>query len=228
MTDKTCTWLKILKDDMWQITEKIALLYWQPFPGCSTPYFNYRFEHVKHVEKIAMKLFAKYGGDEDIILAAVWTHDRTKFEEGNHAKTGSEWILQNLAQTGFPEHKVKDVAYAISMHNGWEPREIKTIEGKILYDADKLSKFGPAAFLDTIFRNTSKKICERDAEWKNNAMQFHETISMGNFLDRLSGFKNVDHSGYDKTFNFEESLKLLDKYTHATKAFFEALEEQLT
>ena len=221
-------WLEILKDDMWKITEKIAVQYWEPFPGCGKPYFNFRFEHVKHVEKNAVKLFNKYGGDEDIILAAVWTHDRTKFEEGSHAKTASEWILQNLAQTGFPEHKVKDVAYAVSVHNGWEERNLETIEAKILYDADKLSKFGPAAFLDIIFRNTSKKICERDATWKNNAMPFHETISMDNFLGRLSEFKAVDNSVFADTFNFEESYKLLEKYTYASKIFFEVLEEQLT
>lgn len=113
-------WLECLKNDMLEITQEEAMKFWPPFQDCTLPYFNERFEHVRHVEKNAMKLHQKYGGDKDVILASVWIHDRAKFEAGDHAKNASDWTLKYLCNTKFPESKINDVAYAVGVHSGWE------------------------------------------------------------------------------------------------------------
>lgn len=221
------TWLDVLKDDMQKNSREEAMKCWPPFQECTLPYFDLRFEHVKHVEKNALKLFDKYGGDKDIILASVWIHDRTKFEPGNHAKTAASWALNNLYNTGFPENKVNDVVYAISVHSGWQISSLNTTEAKILWDADKLAHFGPAYFFDLVFSNTSKKICEHES--CPDIIGFHETISMDNFLLRFKDFKKeMNEDETEKMFYFEESKRLCMKYQYASKVFYEVLEEQLT
>ena len=219
------SWLEILKDEMQKITQKEALEYYPPLQDCTLPYFDFRFEHVKHVQKNAIKLFDIYGGDLDIILAAVWVHDRTKFEPGNHAKTAASWAVTNLYQTGFPENKINDVVYAVSVHSGWVISNLDTIEAKILWDADKLAHFGPAYFFDSIFLNTSKKLCEEG----KSLISFHEAISMDNFLVGFSDWKNdFNNEQADKMFYFDESKRLCLKYHQTSRLFYEVLEEQLT
>jgi len=60
------TWLDVLKNEMTEITKAKAMEYWLPFQSCNEPYFNFRLEHVKHVEHDARKLMEIYGGDEDM------------------------------------------------------------------------------------------------------------------------------------------------------------------
>lgn len=220
------TWLEILKNDMLEITKTEAMEYWPPFQSCQAPYFNFRLEHVKHVECDARKLISLYGGDEDIVLASVWTHDRTKpqFDGPQHAKKASEWVLENLQSTGFPKEKIEDVAYAVRVHSGWTANGIEKLEAKILWDADKLAHFGPAYFLDLLIAFTSRKVCERE---NSDILQFHETISMENFLRRFDGIMNVgDFEGLSTMFYFAESVEMAKKRKLANKAFFEALKDQ--
>jgi HD superfamily phosphodiesterase len=69
-------WLTALKTQMKEVTLPPARKFW---PGASPedePYFNYRYQHVEQVERNARKLLAAYGGDEDVVLASVWLHDR--------------------------------------------------------------------------------------------------------------------------------------------------------
>ena len=218
-------WLESLKNDMLEITQAEALKYWPPFQNYTLPSFNERLEHVKHVEKNAIKLHKIYGGDIDIILASVWIHDRAKFEMGDHAKNASDWALINLCKTDFPEHKIKEVVYAVKVHSGWVTKDINTVEAKILWDADKLSHFGPAYFMDSIFSFTSKKVCEREKQ--PDIISFHETISMDNFILKFKEFKNsLDNDKISNMFYFDESKRLVRKYINANIAFYEVLEEQ--
>jgi hypothetical protein len=222
---KFMNWLEIIKDEMKKSTMENAMECWPPFQGRTEPYFNFRFEHAKHVEKIALQLFAEYGGDEEIIRASAWIHDIAKFKEGSHAENAGEWASQNLLRTGFPAHKIKDVVYAVSNHAGWEIRGLETTEAKILWDADKLAHFGPVYLLDLIFWSTSEKICEQQ---NTPDLKYNETISIDNFIQRFSNFgKEADKDGWqDRMLYFEKSKKLVDRYNDANRIFYQVLEEQ--
>lgn len=222
------TWFDILKNDMTEITKTEAMKYWPPLQSCQAPYFNFRLEHVKHVEYDARKLMAIYGGDEDIILASVWIHDREKpqFNCSDHAKEAREWVLENLESTGFPKEKIDDVAYAVGVHSGWTAAGIERLEAKILWDADKLAHFGPAYFLDLFIGFTSQKMCEQE---NSDIIRFHETISMGNFLRKFNGMGKIeDPDGFNTMFYFDESIQMAKKRQLANKVFFEALYDQYT
>jgi hypothetical protein len=138
-------WLTQLKTGMAQITLPLAKKYWPGESPEDAPSFNYRLQHVEQVERDASRLMAANGGDEDIVLASVWIHDRYKPQLGGekHARRAAAWAEQNLAGLGFPAAKVPAVAYAVANHAN-PPQTIPETarEARILWDADKLGKLG--------------------------------------------------------------------------------------
>jgi len=138
-------WLNALKTGMKEITLPLARKYWPGVSPDDEPYYNYRYQHVEQVDRDARKLLGAHGGDEDIVLASVWIHDRFKpqFEGEEHAVRAAAWADENLAGLGFPTEKVPAVVYAVSNHavfGGKISPEHK--EAQILWDADKLGKIG--------------------------------------------------------------------------------------
>jgi hypothetical protein len=93
------------------------------------------------------------GGDEEVILASVWIHDRfqPQYKDNNHPVEAEQWAREHLAALGFPEDKVEAVCYCVANHSnppGVIPEDAQ--DARILWDADKLSKVGAvsiAAFI---------------------------------------------------------------------------------
>jgi HD superfamily phosphodiesterase len=138
-------WLTQLKTGLKDITLPLARQYWPGISPEDEPYYNYRYQHVEQVDRDARKLLAAHGGDEDIVLASVWIHDRYKpqFEGENHAARAAAWANENLVKLGFPKEKLPAVVYAVGNHavfGGKISPEHK--EAQILWDADKLGKIG--------------------------------------------------------------------------------------
>ncbi len=145
MGKSTPGWLSSLRKDMESISEQAAREHW-PGPGVDgAPYYNYRLEHVRQVERDALRLLHEVGADRDVVLAAVWIHDRfqPQFSGPEHAVLGAEWAGQHLGSSGFPPHKVEQVSFAVANHSH-EPRTIPPTarEARVLWDADRLSKMG--------------------------------------------------------------------------------------
>jgi HD superfamily phosphodiesterase len=138
-------WLTELQTELTQITLPLARQYWPGLSPKDEPYYNYRLEHVKQVERDSRRLMAVTGGDEDIVLASVWIHDRFKpqLEGDNHASRAALWARQHLEEKGFPTVKISRVEYAVANHAN-PPQTIPATarEAQILWDADKLSKLG--------------------------------------------------------------------------------------
>jgi hypothetical protein len=142
MTD----WLTQLKTDLKEISTPLARKYWPGPTPEDEPYYNYRLEHVQQVERECRRLMATVGGDEDVVLASVWIHDRYKPQFTGHklhAVQAAAWASQHLAELGFPISKISAVEHAVTNHSN-PPRTIRpeALEARILWDADKLSKLG--------------------------------------------------------------------------------------
>jgi HD superfamily phosphodiesterase len=150
MEKSTPEWLSSLRKDMESSSEQAAREHW-PGPGIDgAPYYNYRLEHVRQVERDALRLLHEVGGDRDVVLAAVWIHDRfqPQFSGPEHAVLGAEWAGLHLGSTGFPPHKVEQVSLAVASHSH-EPRTIPPTarEARGLWDADLLSKMGAVSIV---------------------------------------------------------------------------------
>jgi len=108
--------------------------------------FNYRWEHVITVVRLATRLAQLTGADEDVVEAAAWLHDISKESKENHALQGAQFARMFLPRTDFPQDKVERVACAIEKHMGlWRKKPLTNLEAMVLWDADKLAKIGLTA-----------------------------------------------------------------------------------
>ncbi len=126
--------------------------------------------HVQRVLRLCVELTKLEGADVDIevLKTAALLHDVAKYLEKNdpridHGVVGAQMAEAFLKKCGFPEQKVDAVCHAIKVHTHSE--EPKSVEAKILHDADFLDKLG-ATGIATIFikacltGNTIEKVLE--------------------------------------------------------------------
>lgn len=124
------------------------------------PPFPYRWEHVQQVARNGEWLLTQVAADAAVVRAACWLHD-VKKQEPHHAARGADFARTFLPQTDFPPDRIEAVVQAIAQHEGlwraaegWQPDQpfrpappLAPIEVALLWDADKLAKIGPLAFL---------------------------------------------------------------------------------
>lgn len=104
------------------------------------------FDHLVRVMALADTISAREGGDLPAIWAAVALHDIGQARElqhgGDHALIGADMAAELLRDTQFPRPSIPAVQQAIREHRmtgGVLPR---TLEGRVLYDADKIDNLG--------------------------------------------------------------------------------------
>ena len=110
--------------------------------------FNYRWEHVQAVVRLAVRLAELTDADREVVEAAAWLHDVAKGRSKDHGKDGATAARRILSETDFPPGKIDKVADAIVKHRGlWVTEPVEPLEAAVLWDADKLSKLGATAVL---------------------------------------------------------------------------------
>jgi uncharacterized protein len=142
--------------------------------GNAEPLFNYRWEHVRAVHTLALKLARLTGADMEIVEAAAWLHDVAKEQGRAHPQAGAAYARRFLPQTDFPSEKIAAVAEAIADHMGlWRDEPLERLESQVLWDADKLAKLG----LTAAFHWTGMNFAEADA------LTMEEIIARGEDVD---------------------------------------------
>ncbi len=104
------------------------------------------YDHLVRVMSLADRIQASEGGDLPTIWAAVALHDigqeRERRHGGDHAMIGAELAAELLRNTPFPQHSILAVQQAIREHRMTGGAIPQTLEGRILYDADKIDCLG--------------------------------------------------------------------------------------
>jgi len=104
------------------------------------------FDHLVRTMALADTIQADEGGDLPTIWAAVALHDigqeRERRHGGDHALIGAELASDLLTQTQFPQQAIPAVQQAIREHRMTGKNIPLTLEGRILYDADKIDCLG--------------------------------------------------------------------------------------
>ena len=104
------------------------------------------YDHLVRVIALADKIQASEGGDLPTIWAAVALHDigqeRERRHGGDHALIGATLAAELLKDTPFPQQYIPAVQQAIREHRMTGGVIPQTLEGRILYDADKLDCLG--------------------------------------------------------------------------------------
>ena len=104
------------------------------------------YDHLERVMTLADTLQAHEGGDLPTIWAAVAFHDigqeRERRHGGDHALIGAEMAADLLSGTHFPQTAIPAVQQAIRDHRMTGKHIPQSLEGRILYDADKIDCLG--------------------------------------------------------------------------------------
>lgn len=197
-TDPDDDWRDAVRETMYEATLHEAH---QRFDS-REPIYNYRWEHVRVVYALAMKLARITGADEEIVEAAAWLHDVRKVAGVDHPEEGADFARRFLAQTNFPGRKIEAVAQAIAAHRGlWREDPLESLEAQVLWDADKLSKLGlTAAFHWTgmSFANGNPLTTEdliamaRDSDWQEKTVDsMHIPAARRAAIKRLDAYNRL-------------------------------------
>src|SRR5947209_10839810 len=104
------------------------------------------YDHLVRVMALAETIQAREGGDLPTIWATVALHDigqaRERLHGGDHALIGAERAGELLSGTQFPQHSIPVVQQAIRDHRVTGASRPQSLEGRILYDADKIDCLG--------------------------------------------------------------------------------------
>jgi uncharacterized protein len=127
------------------LTEKIRQLadpYHDGMGGCHGP------DHTERVHKTALHIGRLMNAGLEVLSAAALLHDigrryETR-EQGKicHAEKGAELAREILEKLDFPPRIIDDIAHCIEAHRYRGKTVPRTLEAKILYDADKLDSIG--------------------------------------------------------------------------------------
>lgn len=134
----------------------------------------HKLDHVLRVLSWAKLISAELVGNDEkvnleILQIAVWLHDvRQPYNEKKSLHIQGSVIKSReiLESIGYPKEKIKRVLEVISQHSSEVVNSPKTIEAKILYDADKLDGFGAIGLARVFTLCGQQKISVVDAvEW---------------------------------------------------------------
>ena len=104
-------------------------------------------EHVRRVVRRARILAAEEKAELDIVVPAAWLHDAVTVPKDSPlrataSRLAADQAVRWLGAWGWPEALLPEIAHAIEAHSfsaGLPPR---TIEAKVLQDADRLEAIG--------------------------------------------------------------------------------------
>jgi uncharacterized protein len=104
------------------------------------------YDHLVRVMALADTIAEREGGDLPTIWAAVALHDigqeRERRHGGDHALIGADLAAELLGGTQFPQQALPVVQQAIRDHRMTGGAQPQSLEGRILYDADKIDCLG--------------------------------------------------------------------------------------
>jgi len=165
--------------------------------------------HIKVVVKNALRLAKIYNADKEIIEIASWLHDIGRArglkpgENNQHHITGAKKAEEILRIFNYPDEKINKISSCILAHRAdKDDYTPKTIEEKILYNADAMAHFD--SFLNL----------------------FSEFVNTNNFEGGIEFLKQKINRDWNKKINLPKAKKLIEDKYKAIKLLFDSLEEK--
>lgn len=103
--------------------------------------------HIKRVVKNAKMIAAREGGDLSVILPAAWLHDIVNLPKNHPKRSESSSLAANLVGKILKQYTINEtllskIQIAIVSHSFSTNIKAKTLEAKIVQDADRLDSLG--------------------------------------------------------------------------------------
>jgi uncharacterized protein len=103
--------------------------------------------HFKRVVGLAKYLCERENGNAEIVVPAAWLHDLVVIPKDNPLRSqasrlSAENAIEFLRSIDYPAKFYDEIAHAVEGHSFSANIEVKTIEAKIVQDADRLDGLG--------------------------------------------------------------------------------------
>lgn len=160
---------------------------------------SHGWDHAERVWKLCEHIGTAEGADLEILALAAFLHDICRAEEKAaggkvcHAQRGAEQAGEILTGQGYRQETVEKVVHCIAAHRFRRNRvKPKSLEAKILFDADKLDALGAVgvgrAFL--FAGEVGARLHNPEADIQNTRAYSTEDTAFREFSVKLSRIKD--------------------------------------
>jgi uncharacterized protein len=140
---------------------------------------DYRWQHTLRVAQFGKVIAENEGVDVESVVAACLLHDIAWFDtdaENNreHGRIGAEKARPFLVSLDYSPRRIKNICYSIASHV--DEDNPKTLEAKIVSDADNVDRYGPYRILQWCFSdiNNYEKLAAKLSERIPRLEQYRE------------------------------------------------------
>jgi len=126
---------------------------------------EHRMEHTLLVLRNSLMLAANRKVDLDVVALSAILHDIAFYssKRREHADEGAKIAEKYLKEHGYPSGLVEKVVHAIKVHAGPLVFSPRSMEAKILQDADTIDKVGALSIVTFLLHYGSKKMMPKQA-----------------------------------------------------------------
>jgi uncharacterized protein len=149
------------------------------------------FAHAERVAVLAQKIQAQEGGNLRIILAAAYVHDTIDSKLFSNTEERLSLLKKALQNAGYSSEEIAAIVTIIT-HLSWHLHDTseKSLEAKIVSDADRLEALGAIGIIRTIEYGTShhrKFYDESNLVHENGQVHFGTSseTTLSHFYDKL-------------------------------------------
>lgn len=112
--------------------------------------------HARRVRDNALRIADREGGDRAVLVAAAYLHDlvsppKNSPDRPRASALSAEAAAPVLRELGFDEARVESARHAIHAHSFTAGVETRTLEAKVLQDADRLEALGAIGVARTFY-----------------------------------------------------------------------------
>jgi uncharacterized protein len=110
--------------------------------------YSHDWEHTERVYRLAMHIGAVEGADLELLAVAAYLHDIGRAIQDKskgalcHAEQGAAIAAEVLENYPIPQDKKDNILHCIESHRFRNDNHPRTLEAKVLFDADKLDAIG--------------------------------------------------------------------------------------
>jgi len=163
------------------------------------------FNHVMRVYKNAQKLCKKEMANEKLVLSAALLHDIVSYPKSDKRSKSSslksaEESKKILKKLDFSEKEIQIVSDAIRDHSFSRGKTPKTLEGKILQDADRLDAIGAIGIARVFAVGGSEKrpFYEKEDPFCKTRIPDDKTWTLDHFYKKLLKLESQMNTKYAK------------------------------
>jgi uncharacterized protein len=126
---------------------------------------EHRMEHTRLVLKNSLMLAVNRKVDLDVVALSAILHDIVFYspKRKEHAEEGAKVAEKYLTEQGYPNDTVQKVVHSVKVHAGPLAFTPRSMEAKILQDADTIDKVGAIAIATFLLYYGSKKMMPKQA-----------------------------------------------------------------